>query len=80
MGRYSSKDRRLFKRKREVGIILNQENNLFPVFSKRIALALIGKGFVLIDLRRNSKYPSYNVFMFEDTEDFQMAFSQDQGN
>ena len=52
--------------------------NLFPVFNKSIADALILQGHKLIDKQPNKKYPWYKVFYFEKSNAFECAFYSQQ--
>lgn len=40
----------------------------FTVFSQRLAGTLMSKGFRLISMSRNHKYPKKNVFVFPDSD------------
>ena len=46
------------------------------VFDPRIARALCKKNFPIIDIKPLRGEPDKTVFVFENTEDFQVAFAQ----
>lgn len=43
-------------------------NNLYRIYSRRIALELRRKGFKIIGTDVNENFPQYDVYLFEDTE------------
>lgn len=50
--------------------------NLFTVFSPRIAAALVLQGFEIVKRMPSKKIPGREVFMFENTLDFQIALQK----
>jgi hypothetical protein len=54
------------------------EDNKYPVFSKKIADALIVRGFKLVDTAINRKYKHLKVFYFEFGKEFELAFLEEQ--
>ena len=49
------------------------ENKLYIIYMPRVAAALRELGFKLIKTSPNNKKPQYDVYWFEDTEDFRNA-------
>lgn len=47
------------------------------VYSQRLATRLREKGFRIVDTQINKKYPQYDVYLFEDTPEFQEAFENE---
>ena len=46
---------------------------LYPIFTRRVAFRLEMRGFKVIKIEENKKHPDYNVYYFEDTQDFHNA-------
>ena len=55
-------------------IIENKKSKL--VFDPRIARPLCKRGFYIIDLKPLRGEPDKSVFVFENTEEFQVAFAE----
>lgn len=55
---------------------MNENKKSKLVFDARVARALCKKGFPIIDIKPLRGEPDKTVFVFENTEDFQTAFSQ----
>lgn len=49
--------------------------NTKQVFSKKIAIQLREQGFPILRTEVNKKYPKYDVYIFEATDEFLKAFS-----
>lgn len=48
----------------------------FTIFSRWLAYELRKQGFRIIRTDINKNYPQYNVWVFEDSEDLQIAIRQ----
>lgn len=49
---------------------------LFPVFSRRITRALEKRGFVVVQMAPNKKYPNLMVYYFEETPELRQAVTE----
>ena len=56
--------------------IKNENKKSRLVFDAKIARALCKKGFYIIDIKPLRGEPEKTVFVFENTEEFQLAFGQ----
>lgn len=51
-------------------------DNIFKVFSIKLARELGLRGFKLVGTEPNRKVPWYNVYLFEDTPDLRKAITE----
>lgn len=56
--------------------IKNENKKSRLVFAAKIARALCKKGFPIIDIKPLRGAPDKTVFVFENTEEFQLVFNQ----
>lgn len=49
---------------------------VFKVFKRDIAFRLISRGYRLLDKQPNREKPYFNVYLFEDTEQFRKDFTE----
>ncbi len=49
---------------------------VFKVFKRDIAFKLIARGYKLLDKQLNRNKPYFNVYLFEDTEQFREDFTK----
>jgi len=49
---------------------------LFPVFSRRIVRELEKRGFVVLRMAPNRKYPNLIVYYFEETPELRQAVTE----
>lgn len=49
---------------------------LYSVFSFEKAQIMLGKGFKVVNIAKNSKNSKFIVFYFQDTEEFRKAFKE----
>lgn len=52
------------------------KDRLFTVYSQKLAGQLMIKGFRLVDIDRNYRYPSKNVFLFDNTDVLRKAIKE----
>ena len=52
-----------------------KQNNIYKIFSMKLAKALCDKGFKCVGTEPNRKSPWLNVFLFEDTDALQNAIT-----
>lgn len=50
-----------------------QTNGTMPVYTMRLAGYLMTRGFVLLDMKPNYRYPERNVFYFCDTAEIKQT-------
>ena len=55
---------------------MNKENKYQIVYSRRIMYELISRGFIPVNTIKNPEFEDFNSWLFEDTEDFRVAFSE----
>lgn len=46
------------------------------IYSLRIMLQLVERGFIPIEMMPNPKYPKYNCWVFKDTPEFEEVLSE----
>lgn len=46
------------------------------IYSQKMAAKLMMQGFVLLELKKNEKHPSKNVFLFKDTKQIREAMKE----
>lgn len=51
-------------------------NNIYKVFKRSVAIELRKRGFKILKAEPNYKKPQYDVYFFEDTEEFRNALSE----
>ena len=55
---------------------MNKENKYQIVYSRRIMYELISRGFVPVNKIQNPEFENYNCWLFEDTDNFHVAFDE----
>ena len=53
-----------------------QSNGTMPIYKMRLAGYLMTRGFVLLDMKPNYRFPDRNVFYFTDTAEIRQAIEQ----
>lgn len=51
-------------------------NGLFSIYSQRIAGMLMLKGFTIVKLEKNKRFPDKTVFVFANSPEFQDALKE----
>ena len=51
-------------------------NGLFSIYSQRIAGMLMLKGFTIVKLEENKRFPDKTVFVFANSPEFQVALKE----
>lgn len=61
---------------------MNKDINikLFKVFSRKLAYLLRIEGFKIVGTEPNFIKPEFNIWLFEDTQEFREAFTRLQAN
>ena len=55
-------------------------NGLFSIYSQRVAGLLMLKGFTILKLEENKRFADKTVFVFANSQEFQQALKEVQGN
>ena len=51
-------------------------NGLFSIYSQRVAGMLMLKGFTIVKLEENKRFPDKTVFVFANSPEFQAALKE----
>lgn len=54
----------------------NYDETIYPCFSKMKAIKLRERGFQIIKTEVNRRFPQYDVYYFENTEEFKKALEE----
>lgn len=54
----------------------NYDETIYPCFSKMKAIKLRERGFQIIKTEVNRRFPKYDVFYFENTEELKKALEE----
>ncbi|MBZ9536664.1 hypothetical protein KGR20_21100 [Cytobacillus oceanisediminis] len=46
------------------------------IFKKSLAIKLIHEGCELVDIQKNRKYPTYDIYVFKNNDNFQKVLAQ----
>lgn len=48
----------------------------YCIFTRRVAEKLIQRGFTIKKISKNPRFPKLNIFLFEDTPEFQATLTE----